>query len=661
VIGRIPIRFVGPVEPERRWPAKAYAGEVVPFRATVFREGHGRLGAELRLVAPDGTERAHPMRLLGEGTDLWEAQVRLDERGPWRFRVRAWSDDWDSWLRTAAIKLAAGQDVETTLAIGAQLLAARDRLKLYREAAAALLDTARDPLDRLAAARAPKLAAAIERDPIGSLFSESDSHELFVERERAGVGQWYEFFPRSEGAKRAKDGSWTSGSFRTAARRLPAVAEMGFDVLYLPPIHPIGVRHRKGRNNSPEAQPGDPGSPWAVGGPLADGSAGGHDAIHPDLGTLTDFRAFVRRAHELGIEVALDLALQASPDHPWVTEHPEWFMHRPDGSIAYAENPPKQYQDIYPLDFDQDPDGLFAEVVRVLEHWIAQGVRIFRVDNPHTKPLAFWERLMAHFRERHPDVVFLAEAFTRPAMLHALAGAGFQQSYTYFTWRNTKAELEEFLGSISHDTSAFLRPNLFVNTPDILSEYLQHGGRPAFQVRAAIAATASPTWGAYAGFELVEDVARPGAEENIDNEKYEYKARDWAGALRSGTSLAPYIAQLNAIRASHPALRQLRNFEAHWSDADDVLVYSKHLRGEFTPTGAPDGIIVVAALEASAVRETSVYLDLERLGLHPDARFDVVELLTGARWQWGRENWVRLDPPLLPVHVLAVDYGTVRP
>jgi starch synthase (maltosyl-transferring) len=659
VIGRIPIRFVGPVEPEGRWPAKAWVGEVVPFHATVFREGHGLLGAELLLTSPDGTEVPHRMRLTGEGTDLWEALAAPDAVGTWRFRVRAWSDDWASWLHTAAVKLAAGQDVELTLAIGAALLEGRDRLKLYREAAVALRDASRDPEDRLAAANAPRLAQAIAKAPIASLTSESESHELVVERERAGVGQWYELFPRSEGAKRAKDGTWTSGTFRSAARRLPAVAAMGFDVVYLPPIHPIGVQHRKGRNNSPEAKPGEPGSPWAVGGYLADGTRGGHDAIHPDLGTAADFRFFVRKAAELGMEVALDLALQASPDHPWVQTHPEWFAHRPDGSIAYAENPPKKYQDIYPIEFDTDPEGLAAEVTRILEHWIAQGVRIFRVDNPHTKPLAFWEGLMADFHERHPDVVFLAEAFTRPPMLRSLAGAGFQQSYTYFTWRNTKQELEEFLVSIADETSATLRPNLFVNTPDILTEYLQYGGRAGYQVRAVLAATGSPSWGMYAGYELVENAARPGSEENLDNEKYEYRPRDWAGAERAGKSLAPFITRLNAIRAAHPSLRQLRDLSVHWSDSDDVLIYSKHLPAEFTGTGRPDAIIVVANLDAHSVRESNVYLDLTRLGLEPDAEFDVVELISGARWRWGRQNWVRLDSKTQPVHILAVDYATV--
>src|SRR5690606_25766298 len=348
---------------------------------------------------------------------------------------------------------------------------------------------------------------------------------------------------------------------------------MGFQVVYLPPIHPIGRAGRKGPDNTLGADPAvDPGSPWAIG-----AAEGGHDAIHPDLGNLADFRAFVRAAAAEGLEIALDLALQASPDHPWVTEHPEWFTTLPDGTIAYAENPPKKYQDIYPINFDHDPEGICAEVLRIVRHWIAQGVRIFRVDNPHTKPLWFWEWLIAAVTAEHPDVVFLAEAFTRPAPLQALAQAGFQQSYSYFTWRNTKAELEEFLGWVADDTADFMRPNLFVNTPDILTEYLQFGGRPAYKIRAAIAATSAPCYGVYAGYELFENVARPGSEENVDNEKYEYKLRDWAGAEARGDSLAPYLRRLNEIRAAHPALRQLRNWRAHWSDDDAILVYSKHL------------------------------------------------------------------------------------
>ena len=424
---------------------------------------------------------------------------------------------------------------------------------------------------------------------------------------------------------------------------------MGFDVVYLPPIHPIGRTHRKGRNNSVQAAPGDPGSPWAIG-----SEAGGHDAVHPDLGTVDDFASFVAAARREGLEVALDLALQASPDHPWVREHPEWFTALPDGTIAYAENPPKKYQDIYPLNFDRDPEGLRAEVLRVVRFWIDQGVTIFRVDNPHTKPLHFWEWLIRTVRADRPEVVFLAEAFTRPAPLEALARAGFQQSYTYFTWRTTKPELEEFLLSVSGRTADYLRPNLFVNTPDILTEYLQFGGRPAYRIRAAIAATASPSYGVYAGYELYENVARPGSEENIDNEKYEYKPRDWDGAQARGDSLAPYLRRLNRIRREHPALRQLRNLTVHWSDDDAVLVYVKHLPGALSETGEDDTVIVVANLDPHSVRETTVHLDTSVWGAAPGSRFPVTDLITGQRWEWGEHNYVRLDAFAEPVHVLHV-------
>jgi starch synthase (maltosyl-transferring) len=470
-----------------------------------------------------------------------------------------------------------------------------------------------------------------------------------VERERAGVGAWYEFFPRSEGARRLKDGTVKSGTFRTAAKRLPGVAAMGFEVLYLPPIHHIGTLNRKGPNNTLDAGPADPGSPWAIG-----SAAGGHDTVHPDLGGLADFRAFVRAARAEGLEVALDLALQAAPDHPWVAEHPEWFTTLPDGSIAYAENPPKKYQDIYPVNFDNDPAGIRAEVLRVVRHWVAQGVRIFRVDNPHTKPLQFWEWLIRTVNAENPDVVFLAEAFTRPAPLQSLASAGFQQSYTYFTWRNTKAELEEFLSQLAHETADFLRPNLFVNTPDILTEYLQYGGRPAYRIRAAIAATAAPTYGVYAGYELYENVARPGSEENIDNEKYEYKFRDWAGAVERGDSLAPFLTRLNEIRRAHPALRQLRNLSIHWSDDDAILVYAKHLDAAVSPDGRSDTVIVVVNTDPHSVRQTMVHLDTRVWGVEPGAPYEVEDLVTGATWTWSDHNFVMLDAFTEPVHILHV-------
>ena len=655
-LGRIPIRALTPRQPENQWVATGYVGEVVPFEATVFREGHGLLRVELMVTHPDDGITLHPMELIAPGTDRWRAEVQLTEQGVLHWQVRAASDDWASWLHDAEIKIPARQDVELVFAAAAQLLA-HSPGKVFDEARAALVDPRLTPDARLRIAHDPRLTAAIAAHPVQSLLTESPTLELRVERARAAVGAWYELFPRSEGAKRAKDGTWTSGTFRTASRRLPGVAAMGFDVVYLPPIHPIGRSFRKGPNNTTNAGPADPGSPWAIG-----AAEGGHDALHPDLGSFADFRYFLGQAAKNGLEVAIDLALQCSPDHPWVTEHPEWFTHRPDGTIAYAENPPKKYQDIYPLNFDNDPEGIRAEILRIVEFWVDKGIAIFRVDNPHTKPLVFWEWLLGEVNRRHPDVVFLAEAFTRPPMLHSLAAAGFQQSYTYFTWRNTKTELEEFFAEISGSSADYLHPNLFVNTPDILTEFLQFGGPPAYKIRAALAATASPSWGVYAGYELFEDVARAGSEENIDNEKYEYKQRDWAGAARAektapGKTLAPYLTRLNEIRAAHPALAQLRNLSIHWSDDDSVLVYGKHLDGRFTESGVTDSLIVVANLDPHSVRETLVHLDLTRFGLEPDDTFAVTELITGAEWEWGASNFVRLDAFTEPVHVLSIRHG----
>jgi starch synthase (maltosyl-transferring) len=654
-LGRIPIRFLAPQQPEARWPAKAYRGEVVPFEATVFREGHDLLGVRLIVTDPEGRSTTYRMRPIAPGTDRWHAEAVLPISGEWTWRVRAFTDDWATWLHNAEIKIPAEIDVELMVTMGRLLLERAGSRKVVVDALAVFSDAALDAKAKLAIALDPKLTAAIEAKPLASLVTETEPIPLRVERERAGVGSWYEFFPRSEGAKQAKDGTWTSGTFRTAAKRLQAVADMGFDVLYLPPIHPIGVTGRKGPNNTLTTKPGDPGSPWAIG-----SADGGHDAIHPDLGTVKDFTAFVAAARRIGLEVALDFALQASPDHPWVTEHPEWFTTLPDGTIAYAENPPKKYQDIYPINFDNDPEGIRAEVLRLLRYWISLGVTIFRVDNPHTKPLQFWERVLREINAEFPYVVFLAEAFTRPAMMQSLGQVGFQQSYTYFAWRNTKPELEEFFTSISQETAASFRPNLFVNTPDILTEFLQFGGPAAYKIRAALAATASPSWGVYAGYELFEHVARPGSEENIDNEKYEYKQRDWVAAHKTGTSLAPYLTKLNLIRAAHPSLRQLRNLEVHWSDDESMLVYSKYLAGAYIEGGKPDAIIVVANLDPHSVRETTVHLDPTRFGLEADDAFTVVDLITGSRFEWGRDNYVRLDAFTEPVHILRVEFPRAK-
>jgi starch synthase (maltosyl-transferring) len=649
-IGRIPIRDLSPRQPEDTWPAKAYRGEVIPFAATVFKEGHDLIGVELLLTAPDGSRAIHPMHDTGDGVDRWRTTALVDQQGTYTWQVRAWVDDWATWLHNAELKIPAGVDVALMLRIGAKLLARAAKTTPELAPLAKSMGNGRGKPDaRFALATDPRVTAALAAEPVRSLVTESQTVELLVERERAGLGSWYEFFPRSEGAKRNRDGSWRSGTFRTAAKRLPAVADMGFDVIYLPPIHPIGLSYRKGPNNTLDAGPNDPGSPWAIG-----SSAGGHDAVHPELGTVADFAFFVGAAKKAGMEVAIDLALQCSPDHPWVTEHPEWFTTLPDGTIAYAENPPKKYQDIYPLNFDNDPVGLQDEVLRIVELWISRGVDIFRVDNPHTKPVWFWEWLIHRVNADHPQVVFLAEAFTAPAMMDILGQVGFQQSYTYFTWRNTKTELEQFLISIAHESDAFFRPNLFVNTPDILSEYLQFGGVPAYKVRAALAATSAPSWGVYSGYELYENVARPGSEENIDNEKYEYKPRAFAEAEAAGRSLAPYLRRLNQIRREHPALGQLRNLDLHWSDDDSMLVYSKHLPAEYAADGVSDTIIVVANLDPHSVRETTVYLDPRLFGITGGVPFEVTDLLTGEHFTWNTENFVRLDAFVEPVHILSV-------
>ncbi|MEU1185318.1 maltotransferase domain-containing protein, partial [Streptomyces sp. NPDC005820] len=466
-VGRIPVLDVRPLVQQGRRPAKAVTGETFEVSATVFREGHDAVAANVVLKDPDGRPGPWtPMRELAPGSDRWGADVTPDAPGRWTYQVEAWSDPVATWRHHAQIKIPAGMDTELVLEEGARLYERAvagvakggGKRAVLRAAVAALRDEARPPASRLAAALTPEVDAVLARYPLRDLLTASEPLPLLVERERALYGSWYEFFPRSEGTA-----DTPHGTFRTAARRLPAIAAMGFDVVYLPPIHPIGTTFRKGRNNTLHATPDDVGVPWAIGSP-----EGGHDSVHPGLGTLDDFARFVEQARTLGLEIALDFALQCSPDHPWVHKHPEWFHHRPDGTIAHAENPPKKYQDIYPIAFDADLDGLITETLRVLRHWMAHGVRIFRVDNPHTKPVVFWERVIADINRTDPDVLFLAEAFTRPAMMRTLAQIGFQQSYTYFTWRNTKQELTEYLTELSGETASYMRPNLFANTPDIL-------------------------------------------------------------------------------------------------------------------------------------------------------------------------------------------------
>jgi starch synthase (maltosyl-transferring) len=656
VTGRFPVSDVEPTVQSGRRPAKAVVGEPLVLAATAYREGHDSLGVHAVILDPAGevVERI-PMRLVNAGENRWEAPWRPAQEGDWSFAIEAFHDPLDTWKHNAELKIPAGVDVMLELAEGAALLRrtadhldanpdatldlgenAEHAAALLRESAAALLDDRRPAGARLAVALAPDIVDLVARGPLREQPNRCGPWPVRVERQRALFSAWYELFPRSEGAT-----ATTSGTFAAAAERLPAIAGMGFDVVYLPPIHPIGRTNRKGPNNTLTPGPDDPGSPWAIG-----AAEGGHDALHPALGTLADFDDFVARTRELGMEVALDLALQCTPDHPWVAAHPEWFTTRLDGSIAYAENPPKKYQDIYPLNFDNDPEGLYAEVERVTRVWLDRGIRIFRVDNPHTKPLWVWDRLIGSINATHPDTIFLAEAFTLPAMMRGLAEVGFQQSYTYFTWRNDPWTMREYVTALAGPMSAYMRPNFWPNTPDILPEVLQLGGPPAFSIRATLAATLSPSWGIYSGYELFENaVLAPGKEEYLDSEKFQYRPRDWAGALER-PNLIEYLGLLNRLRNTNPALQQLRDITFHEVENDAVIAYSKR-----------DGdniVIVVCSMDPWHARETLVHLDMPALGRGWDERITVRDEITGNVWAWGQHVYVRLSPETHVAHIAVV-------
>ncbi|GAA1487304.1 alpha-1,4-glucan--maltose-1-phosphate maltosyltransferase [Brachybacterium sacelli] len=660
-VGRIPIMDVQPVVDGGRFPASCVEGETITVGANAFREGHDAMGVHAVLLGPDGAEQRVPLASVNPGLDLWEAEVRPDRIGHWSFRVEAFSAPYESWAHTAEVKIPAGIDVDLVCAEGAKVLArvlteVEDGTRPRTDAPVvqAALDSLRAPglpaAARVAPALAADLRALLALRPLREGVTVAGPYRLIVHRRRALYGSWYEFFPRSEGARFDPEQGWVSGTLRTAARSLERIARMGFDVAYLTPIHPIGTTFRKGRNNTLDPRPGDPGSPYAIGSP-----DGGHEAIHPDLGTLEDFDTFVGRARELGLEVALDIALQCSPDHPWVREHPEWFTVRADGTIAYAENPPKKYQDIYPLSFESDYEGLYAAIRDLLEHWVAHGVTLFRIDNPHTKPVRFWEELLAEFDEKHPEVVFLAEAFTRPTMMHTLGKVGYHQSYTYFTWRETAADLREYLEELV-EAAPYMRPSFWPTTHDILTPFMTSGGRRAFALRAILAATLVPTWGIYSGYELVEDVPRPGAQEQIDNEKYEYRPRDFTGALTDGTSLEPLLSDLNRIRREHPALQTLRTIRFHETDDEQVLAFSKHLDAAASGTGALDTVLVISLTAHDRDAWTTVHLDLLALGLDPEepVAFEVEDLLTGERFTWGPDPYVILSATDRPAHVLRI-------
>jgi starch synthase (maltosyl-transferring) len=639
LITRIPITEISPAVNfgGELVPVKAVAGEVIAVTATIFREGHDALGAHTLLFDDKGKEISRtPMREIWRGGDRFEGTITIPARGEFSYAIEAFDDPFATWEHDSEIKIAADIDAELCCTIGKLIF--EEKLnedpsvkKLLSPAIKALTDTSLAPANRFSQATTTEIRAYFAANPLRRLVSRSELIPVRADRDRALVGAWYEFFPRSEGAIVDAHGRITSGNFATAAKRIPAVAAMGFDVLYLPPIHPIGTAHRKGRNNTLTPSDTDPGVPWAIG-----NVEGGHDAINPALGTMADFETFVSIAKKNNLEIALDLALQASPDHPWVKSNPEWFTARPDGTIAYAENPPKKYQDIYPINFDNDYPGILAEVLRIIRLWVSKGVTIFRVDNPHTKPVHFWQEVMSVIQKESPDVVFLAEAFTKPAMMHALGKAGFHQSYTYFTWRTSKAELMEYGREVSQETSAFFRPNFWVNTPDILPFHLQSGNPAMFALRAVLATTLTPSWGMYAGYELYEHRRfKEGGEEYLDSEKYEIKVRDWDGAAKKGITLAPFITQLNQIRRAHPALLQLRNLRFHHTDSDAVIAYSKR-------TG-DDLILVVVNLDPTYAQETTVHWDMKALGIAAHS-FEVKDLLDNQSFTWSPDTFIRLDP-----------------
>ena len=670
--GRIGLNRIEPIVDCGRYPAKAVVGAPITISATVFREGHDAVAANVVWtppaaggatagaagpVEPDGP-LVRMTREASWSTRYWTT-VTPDRMGLWTFVVQAWGDPLSTWRHAVEVKSAAGQgaeemanDLETGALLLEQILArpGQPSAAPIRAALTALRDTELSVIERIAPALSPDVWPALTANPIRELITSADPLTVWVDTPLAEFGSWYEFFPRSVDAEIDDEGlPLRHGTLRDSIGMLDRIVSMGFDVVYLPPIHPIGEVNRKGRNTAVEPggsihpDPRDVGSPWAIG-----SKDGGHDAVHPALGTIEDFDAFVAAANERGLEIALDLALQCAPDHPWVTSNPEWFTTRPDGSIAYAENPPKKYQDIYPLNFDNDPEGLYAEVLRVVRFWIDHGVTIFRVDNPHTKPIDFWEWLIAQVHATHPQAIFLAEAFTKPAMMHELGRLGFTQSYTYFTWRTEKQDIIDYAVELV-ESADHMRPNFFPNTPDILHESLQHGGPAMFAIRAVLATTLAPTWGMYSGYELYEgEAVRPGSEEYAASEKYQLKPRDYAGALSRGESLEPMITRLNAIRRAHPALQRMAGLWFHGITNDNLLCYSRR----DVVTG--DTVIVVVTLDPHEAQWGQTELNMPELGLGWDDVVEVHDELSGETYRWGSRNTVGLDPHWRTAHILTV-------
>jgi starch synthase (maltosyl-transferring) len=633
------IENVQPSVDAGRFPIKRCVGENVTVTADIFADGHDLLAAML-LYRPVSEATWQEVPMAPKVNDAWEGRFSVERLEPYEYTIEAWVNHFASWQDEVRKKYRAGLDIQSELLEGAALIEAAatralqpDRGRLTK--IALHLKSQAAQAERVERGLATDLTALMNRYPDRSLSSRyRQPLQVNVERILASYGSWYEMFPRSTGSATAQ-----SGTFRDAAKHLSYITEMGFDIVYLPPIHPIGHSHRKGPDNTLEAGPSDPGSPWAIGGP-----EGGHKAVHPDLGTLDDFDFFVAEASRQGLEVALDIAFQCSPDHPYVREHPEWFRHRPDGTIKYAENPPKKYQDIYPLNFESpDWESLWHELKDVIVFWAARGIRVFRVDNPHTKPLCFWVWVIAEVRKSFPDAVFLAEAFTRPKIMHALAKSGFSQSYTYFTWRNTKRELIEYVTALTHtEVREFFRPNFFANTPDILPEFLQFGGRPAFLSRLVLAATLGASYGIYSGYELCENEATPGTEEYHQSEKYQIRHRDW----NRPDSLREYIAHINRIRRENPALHSNEGLDFYPVDNEQLLFFGK------TTSNYDNIILVVINLDPHHVHDGWVEVPIDELGIGPNEVYQVHDLIGEGRYLWqGVRNYVRLDPAESPAQI----------
>ena len=674
--GRINVMDITPAEERGIFPARVELGEPFEMTAQVFIEGRTKVGATAIVRNPRGKETMRrAMTCVNPGLDRWTVMVKCGEHsdlkpwedgyaavkrqlGEWTVTIEGWEDAYVSWLHDARIKVRVMDDVDNALNSGAELLArwaetpdtgltARDR-KTLEKAAETMADQTLSAEDRLAAGDNPTIAALHETHPLRDGISPSQPQRFKVERPKSSFAAWYQFFPRSEGATiDPNTGKIIQGTLKTSMAGLERAAAEGFDIVYLPPVFPIGVTNRKGRNNSLVAGPFDPGSPFGIGSEL-----GGHDTVDPLLGTMDDFKALCQRAHELGLEIALDFALQCSPDHPWVKAHPNWFRHKPDGSIAFAENPPKKYQDIYPIDFNADMPGIEKEVERIMNLWIEAGVTIFRIDNPHTKPVRFWQDVIAAVTKKHPEILFLAEAFTRPGMMRALSYVGFTQSHCYFPWRNTKDELEEYLPVTNGDDGYYQHNTFWPTTPDILTAYVRDNGVAGHCVRAVLAAMGSPSWGIYNGYELIENKQRPGFEEQIDNEKYEVKVRDWSKAKQYG--VAEMLTALNKIRRAHPAALSYHNLTVLSTSDPNILAFARHTPAELTGTGQADTLIVVVNLDGHNAHQSMIHLELSELGLPTDRPLNVRDELTGREFQWGWDNYVSLAPWADVAHILSV-------